>query len=320
MLPTPLRTIVSEVEIQNSIVKNFKQYRTINQIAFYLGDGAGYYYDSDRLSAANLYNYPKITRLLGNVLAEKKGAKIAVVSLACGNCKTDKTILQPLQVAGYPFSFFGVDSSMAMLYKAGEVLNDVTFKARLICADVGAFNFKKELDRIMGEYDVVIYMFFGNIVGNLNQNYMTRMLNTILRPGDYVLLDVAGFKTITPPIREKLLERYTGYLHNPFETRFFLHPLKSLGVPDNCGELVLDTQKDSVTQAEVFKFSFKVKNSLRSVLEGEEIGLSHDEYIELYDILIYNLDKLTAFLEGKDFTLKDQVTLDFKTQLLFKKQ
>ena len=314
-----IQTINSEIEIRDNIVKNFKQYRTLTQPAFYLGDGAGYYYDSNRLSSGDQYNYPKITTLLGNVLAEKKGAKIALVSLACGNCKTDKTILQPLQAAGYSFSFFGVDTSMAMLYKACEVLNDVTFNARLICADVGAFTFKKELNRLMGEYDVVIYMFFGNIVGNLNQNYMTQMLNTMLRPGDYVLLDVAGFKTIPPPIREKLLERYTGYLHNPVEVRFLLYPLTHWGVPDTCGALVLDTQKDPVTRAEVFKFGFKVKNALRFVLEGEEVGLNRNDYIELYDILIYNLDELTAFLEGKNFTLKAQVSGDFINQLLFKR-
>ena len=316
MLPIPLRTIVSEVEIQDRIVKNFKQYRTVNHMAFYLGDGADYYYNV----STDHYSYPKITTLLKSVFTEKKGAKIAVVSLACGNCNIDNTVLEPLQAAGYPFSFFGVDSSMAMLYKAGEVLNNAAFNARLICADVGAFNFKKELDRIMGAYDIVIYLFFGNTAGNLNQNYMIRMLNTILRPGDYVLLDVVGFEQITPKIKDKLEERYTGYLNDPADIRFLLYPLNRLGIPDRCGELVLDTKKDITTQAKVFKFGFISNQAIQFTLEGEEISITPNEYIDLLDILVYNLPILTTFLEEKGFMLKEKIVGDHVNQLLFKKQ
>ena len=325
MLPIPLRTIVSEVEIQNSIVKNFKQYRTLNQTAPYVGAGAEYYYDPDMKFSGESYDYPKITTLLESVFTEKKGAKIAVVSLACGNCKKDRRVLEPLQAAGYPFSFFGVDSSMAMLYKAGEVLNDVTFKARLICADVGAFNFKKELDRIMGEYDVVIYMFFGNtfignILGNLNQTYMTDLLNNILRPGDYMLLDLVGFKTLTPTIREKLLERYTGYLTRAPEIKFFLNPLKFLGVSENFGELTLKMAKDDTTQAHIFIFGFKIHTPFRFTLEGDELIVNSNECINLYYIWAYDLYKLTEFLASRNFKLKEQRVGEFVSQLLFKRQ
>lgn len=323
-----LRTINSEVEIWKSVIKNFKQYRTVNQTAFYLGAGADRYYHpkvDTCLKFSKDFDYPAIARLLHDILAKTKGLKVTIVSLACGSCEKDKSVLEYLHELGYDISFFGVDSSMAMLKKASKVLHGITFNAQLICADIGAFHFKKELDRIIGEYDVAIYLFFGNtfignILGNLNQNYMTGILNNIIRPGDYMLLDIVGFKATTPHIQDKLLERYTGYLDNPAEVDFFLGPLKYFGVPEDCGELTLDIRKDPVTQALMPSYGFEVHTSIDFNLDGEEISLSPNEYINLFYILVYDLNELRKFLKTKKFKLKDQRIGDFANQILLQRQ
>lgn len=315
-----IKTLVSEVAIWEEIIKSFLKNRVIEQTAFYLGKGADHYYSPNKTSSGDKYNYPKIAQLLENVLTPKKGAKTAIISLGCGNCEKDKKILEHLQQAGYPFSFFGIDSSMAMLQKAGATLNDVAFETQLICADFGALSFRKDLDKIIGEYEVKIFLFLDNTFGNLNQSHIANVFDNMLHPGDHLLLDVAGFKTITTLTQANLFKRYLQYVENPFEIEFRLGPLKALGIPEENGKLTLEIAIDDATKARVFTFGFKITRFTIFELEGETIKLSDNERIHLIYILIYDLDKLTQFLEERDFKLQNQVIGEFVNQLLFKKQ
>ncbi len=314
-----LKIIHSEVEIQNDIVKNLKQHRVINQTALYLGDGVDLYYNPDAILSKH-YDYHKVAQLLEDVLAKRKNEKIAIVSLGCGSCQTDKGMLERLQEKGaHNIVFFGVDSSMAMIQKAKEVLRDVTFEAHLICADFGAENFREQLKKITGNYDLGIYLLFGGTFSNLNQGYISDVLHNTLNTGDYMLLDIAGFDTMTTDILSKLFERYVKYLENPDEADFFLGPLKGFGVPKSAGRLILDIAKDDATQAQVFKFRFKIVSP--TVFElGESVILSPNECVDLCKILIYDLGELKKFLDIKQFKLKDQNLGDFHHQLLFQKQ
>ncbi len=314
-----IRTINSEADIWESIVKNFKHYRTINQTAFYLNEGASHYYDPKRRFPRENYDCLGIAKMLANIFTEKKGLKVALVSLACGNCGKDKVILEHLQNMGHSVPFFGVDSSMAMLYKANGILCETAFQHQLVCADIGAFDFRKRLDRMIGEYDLTIYLFLGNILGNLNQNYMSRILKNILRPGDYMLLDVAGFQHITPQVEDRMLERYTGYLSTPAEARFLMQPLKALGISEGCGQLTLKVTNDAAHQAKVYMFGFRVYTPDSVNLEEEIIDLSTNERIDLLHILVYNLNTLAEFLEKRGFEFKDQVVGEFMNQLLFQR-
>ena len=316
-----ISTIHSEVEIYKSIVKKFKQERVTDQTAFYLNERADIYYNPDKKFAGEQYDYSKITRLLENILAKKKGSKVVIVSLGCGNCEKDKIVLEHLQERGYNnIRFFGVDSSMAMIQKACNVLNNTPFEAHLICADFGALGFKKELDNIIGNYDIGIYLFFGNTFGNLHQGYIADVLKSILSTGDYLLLDIIGFKTITTTIQAKLFQRYLQYNENPADVKFHSGPIKALGVPEDCGKLTLEVTTDPATQARVFKFGFKVHTLTTLNLEEEEVNLSSNGRIHLIHILVYDLHKLTKFLEERSFKLKEQVTGKFLNQLLLQKQ
>ncbi len=322
---TQIKTINSEADIREDVVENFKVYRVIPQTACYIGDGTDRYYNpkrtnmSARYSGSN-YNYPKIAQMLNAALTTKKGGRIVVISLGCGSCEIDKAVLERLHKMGHDFSFFGVDSSMSMLYKAGEVLEDASFETDLICANFGTSKFKKGLGRIVGQYDVAIYLFSGNTLGNLNQSYIGDVLKNILRKGDYLLLDVAGFETVSSVVQAKMFKRYKGYLNNPADAEFYLGPLKELGVPESNGKLTLKVTEDDETQAQVFTFGFKVNTLTEFKLEEEEIGLSPNEHVVLHHVLIYDLDELTNFLETKRFKVKDRLIGEFMNQLLLEKQ
>ncbi len=316
-----IKTINSQSQIQQDIIKTFKRNRVIDQMACYLGAGTDRYLNPIRASASgNKYNYPRIAKLLEDALSQKKDAKVAIVSLGCGSCEKDKIILEDLKKSGHDFSFFGIDSSMNMLYRASDVLNDATFEAHLICADFGASDFKKDLDKIIGKYDVGIYLFLGNTLGNLNQSYIADVLKNTLRTGDCLMIDISGFETITTSIQSKLFQQYKGYLHNPDDAAFCLGPLEDLGIPIDSGKLVLKTEEDDVTRAQVFTFGFKVNTSINFNLGGEESNLSPNEYIDLHHVLVYDLRELIKFLETKKFKIKDQLIGDFRNQLLLQKQ
>lgn len=316
-----IKNFISDVAVRQTISEGLEVDGVINQMAFYLGKGADLYYDPLKAGSAEKYDYFKIAQLLEKVLADKKGLKVAVVSLGCGNCEKDKIILEHLQEMGYNVAYFGVDSSITMLNKAKErVLKDITFEAHLICANFGAFNFKKELNNLLKDYEVKIYLFMGSTLSNLRQTYIANKLKSILHTGDYLLLDIGGFETITSLVQARLFQRYRGYLTSPPEVDFFLAPLKALGVPRDCGRLILKVDKDSATQAQVFIFGLKISTEKDYYFEDEEITLSPNEYIRLYHILIYDLKELVKFLETKKFTLKDQVIGDFMNQLLLERR
>lgn len=315
-----VQNITSEVAIREHFTGDFKKYGTINQMAFFLGAGAEIYYDPDKVGSGNKYDYPKIAQLIAKELTKNKDSKIAVVSLGCGNCQKDKIILEYVQEMGYKISFFGVDSSTAMLHKANSVLSDATFEKHLIFVDFGALNFKKELDKITEDYDLKIYLFLGNTFGNLPQSYIANMLKNLLHPRDYLLLDVCGFETITPLIQAKMFKKFREFFKNPPDAEFYLHPIKTLEIPVDCGRLVLDATKDNATQAQIFTFGFKIGTLTDFYLEEDELTLSPNEYIQLGNIFIYDLKELVKFLRTKKFILKDQLVGEFMNQLLLQRK
>lgn len=314
-----IRTINSEVDIQEECTKNFKKKRIIDQTALYLGTCANNYYNPNTAFSAQ-YDYPRLIQLLTNTLSEKKDLSVAIISLGCGSCEKEKPILDHLKKVGYNISFFGVDSSMAMIKKAARVLNNATFEPHLICADFGGLNFKKELNKIIGDYSVKMYMFFGNTFGNLNQSYVTDVLKNIMRTGDYLLLDIVGVEAVTPLMRSKLFERYVKFIEHPPEKRFFFGPAKALGIPEDCGEMALEVNTDHTTQALIFRFKFKINRSVKFNIEQEEVNLSTNEYIHLCDILVYDINELIKFLKKRSFKLEEQILGYPWNQLLLQRQ
>lgn len=316
-----VRPINSEMEIQKDVVKNFKRRRTVNQTAFYLDSGADHYYNPDKKFSGEQYDYHKITQLLENILVKKKSEKIVIVSLGCGSCEKDKIVLEHLQEKGYNnIRFFGVDSSIAMIQKATSVLDEATFDANLICADFGVAGFKEGLNKIIGHYDIGIYLFFGNTFGNLNQSYIADVLRNILHEGDYLLLDIIGFEEITTTIQASLFQRYLGYLDNPADVKFSLSPFDTFGIPKDCGKLTLQVTTDAVTQARVYLFGFKVETSTDFNIEREAFNLAPNEEVSLHFIMIYDLNELNKFLKTKKFEVKEKIIGKFLNQLLLEKK
>ncbi len=315
---TTIRTINSEVEIRDDMTKSFKRHRVLEQNAFYLSDGAKNYYNPNKKFSKSKYNLDGIYSMLKKTLKNKNN-KTAIISLGCGSCEKEKEILTRLNKENYNFSFYGVDSSMSMINLADKALNSAKFPSNLICADFGSLKFRLELDKIIGKYDVKIFLFFGHTLGNLNQSYMADILKNLMNKGDYLLIDIIGFKEINSEKEAKLFERYVSYLNSEPEIEFFLYPLKNLGVDTSCGEVTLEMRKNTTINALLFQFGFKVLKQFEFFLDGDEVILIPDEYIELYNILIYDLNKLTAFFERRNFKLKEMNTGQFLNQILFEK-
>lgn len=314
-----IRSINSESDVWKKIFNDLREYRVMNQMALYLDAGVDRYYNPNTAFLKH-YDYLKLAQLLARVLIEKQGLSVAIISLGCGSCETDKVLLEHLQEMGYNFSFFGVDSSLRMIRKANDVLHSATFDTHLICANFGAFDFQEELDEIIGHYDVKIYTLFGSTMGNLDQGYIGDTLRDILLPDDYLLLDIGGFKTITYLNKLQLFNRYSEYIDSPYEAEFFLGPLKDFGVPQDIGKLILDIETDHATQAEVFIFKFEIKKSIELTLRKKTVGLTANEQIDVCRILVYDFNELIKFLKKKKFEFKDQLHGEYNNQLLFQRK
>ncbi len=319
-----IKTIQSETELRKIIVKKFTQERVTDQTAFYLNEGAELYYNPTKKTSGANYDYPKIAQMLKNILNQQKGGKAAIISLGCGNCGTDKVILEHLQELGYDIPLFGVDSSMDMLYKAKENLSNTAFETHLICGHFGTLELKEYLDETLEAYDLKIFLFLGNTFGNLHQGHIAEVLEDLLDPGDHLLLDVAGVETMTTVKQAQLFERYLQYIDNQAENQFFLQPIKTMGVTEECGRLTLETAMDNATQAIAFKFGFRVHTLTRFNLDKRGVTLGSNEHVSLYRILIYDLQELVKFLEEREFVFQEQllgnVNNQLVNQLIFKRQ
>lgn len=325
--PAYLHCITSQVDVYKSIVQNLKQHNKINQSAFYTGT-LWKSYDVPYIEFSPVpeeeYEYPATLQWLKTLFEDHEGAKVAVISLGCGACEKEKIVMEQLQKEGYQVPFFGVDTSMELIHRAREAFYRSPVQSCFIQADLGEGYFKKELDRMIGVYDVVIYLFLGNtfisdMLNNPSPKKMTNTLKALIKPGDYMLLNPAGAIKLPHISQNKLLDHYKGYCKNPDARRFLLHPLKVLGISEDCGELTLTIARDDTTGAQVTTFIFRVHTPFRFTLEGEEVILNPNEYIELFCIWFYELESLTVFLEEQNFELKGQVEGAFMNQLLFQK-
>lgn len=316
----PIQTISSETAIWRNMTQNFRKYRVLDYIAFYLGTGADYYNHPDNLFSPQGYDYPKIAQLIADILPKNTAAKTAIVSLGCGSCENDRRILEHLQALGHTMPFVGVDASMAMLHKAQKALEGVTFDTRLLFADFSTEDFEKELNNIVDQYDLRIYLFMGNTLSNFHQSYITNKLSNMLHTGDYLLLDVAGCSEMPFQIHDKVHGRHTDSPANSPEKEFLLHPLKVFGVPEHCGKITLTETDYEAAGAQEVTFGFRVHTSCGFNLEGMEINLYPNDLVELHHVLTYNLTKLARYLEEKNLIVKEKVGGECMNQLLLEKQ
>ncbi len=315
-----IKTIHSETELWKAVIEKFEQHRIIDQTAFYLDKGVDLYYSPDKKTSSINYDYPKMAQMLKNIFTQQNVGKAAIVSLGCGDCEKDKMVLKHLQEIGCDVTFFGIDASMEMLHKAKNTFSNTNFNANLICGSFGAPGFKEDLEKIIGEYDLKVFLFFGGTFCNLHQGYIADTLNRILNIGDYLLLDVAGVETMTTVKQAQLFEKYLRYNEASIEMAFHLAPIKTLGIPEESGRLTLETTTDDATQAIAFNFGFRMHTLTTLNLDSGEMTLSPNEHIKLVHILVYDLQKLAEFLEIRNFMFKERIPGDFHNQLLFQKQ
>lgn len=308
--------------------KQFLKDRTIHMSAFYQGDGVDNFYSPERANSKDQYDYSGIASLI-DTYSDKY---MNVISLGCGDCRIDKMILHKLRESKVVFQFFGVDSSCEMIEKARKNSGLSNF-----C--VGDF---MEID--MGHlcrFDRSVFMMIGNTFGNFDQNTIIEKMFSLMKEKDLFLLDIASFHNIDNDVEIKLKERYTSYTYNKANKDFLLRPIKNLGIPVECGDLLVKSSKDepivnspiltpygsfvshpkhiSHTGASCFDFFFKIQKDTTVNICKTEVSLKEGESIHLHKILVYDIQLLIPFMKENGFKHLGTVMSGFKNQLLFEK-
>lgn len=316
-----IRTINSEVEIRKDFHRNFKFDRELDQNAFYLGDGSKFFYnlDKDRRKKINYEtkdneNYEILKK---NFL--KKGETLAFVSLGCGDGKHELEMLNRAVAEGYDIAYFGVDSSMSMLNLTRENFQNCKFPVNLICGDFTSDIFHFELRNILKGYSKCLFLFLGNTLANVPQNYIADILRNMLKSDEYLWLDVFSSES-TQKNSGELFERYMKYLENEEYKKFFFNPLIDLNVPVEKGELIVEMRNERSLKSIYFQFQFLVKEKIEFEMEGDIITLLPDDVINLIYTRVYDAEVLIKFFSSRDFKLFERKGTADSSQLLFKKE
>jgi uncharacterized SAM-dependent methyltransferase len=185
--------ITSEEELQEGFFRLFREKKAVSIAMEYLGEGADYYYSFyDNLE---LPNYDESTssnyvEFFKRHLDESAG-KTAFVSLGCGNAFYEKPVLAYMQREGRDFSYFGVDSSHAMLVKAQKNLESLDLSGELLCADFGSDEFFRQMLAKTEGFERRIFGSFGGTLGCIDMEYLSNVFSHIMRPGDMLWFDVS---------------------------------------------------------------------------------------------------------------------------------
>ncbi|MCA9497243.1 MAG: class I SAM-dependent methyltransferase [Nanoarchaeota archaeon] len=319
---TIIRTINSEVDIRKGLNRNFKLNRVFEQNSFYLSSGAGAYYNIN--SELRLHHKKKndwkteYNFLKKNFL--KKNQNIAFISLGCGNGGREKEILAKAQEEGYNLKYFGVDCSMSMIALAVDNLRNKSYKKDFICADFTSVDFRIELENIVGEFDKKIFVFFGNTLANVPQNYIADTLRNLLKKDDILWLDVATRDDLSESTAGDLFENYLNYIKNEDYIKFFTSPLEKIGVNLNSGELIMEMKKENSLNALQFQYGFHLNKKIEVKVDNEYITLIPGDNIELINTRIYDVTSLISFFEARHFKLIDNIKTGGFTEICFKKE
>ncbi|MCA9459553.1 MAG: L-histidine N(alpha)-methyltransferase [Nanoarchaeota archaeon] len=249
----------------------------------------------------------------------KKGEKIAIISLGCGNGEGEKVILEDLYRDGYTINYYGVDSSMSMIKLASKNLNKNSYPKSFICADFASENFRRDFELLVSNYDKRIFVFLGNTLGNVQQDYMADTLRNMLKSDDILWLDVVNRPDNLESTAGKNFERYSKFLNNPDFINFFKYPLDKLNIPFENGELLIEMRRENSLNALLFTFDFLINKKTEVEIDGEIVTLLPDDTIELINVRDYDVKSLIAFFESRHFKFQDKFSKNNKAEVVFKK-
>ncbi|PCI25452.1 hypothetical protein COB57_01900 [Candidatus Peregrinibacteria bacterium] len=284
-------------------LSQFSFRRAFEQKMLYFSDGADMFLDQ---CVVCYENDPDLldadVSVLKNVMAQKKN--IALISLGCGDASREKMLLDLLPAAG--LDYYGIDSSHIMLDRAKETLKNSHRKSELVCLDFGSSELKDWVDKTVLDYDLRIFVFFGNTFANIPQAYMADSLRMVMLPGDILWLDVTFRKGVSSLGDGKLYERYQGWLKSTKMRNFILRPLKMVGLPEKNIDLRLEMKREVSVGALKFIFYLEMKNKTEIEVLGETLTLLPEDIVNILQIRAYAPNKLLQFFEARGFEPFDE--------------
>lgn len=308
-----VKTITSEAEVKEQFVNELKRRKETNQNAFYLNKGAELFYGA-RSFANNLadHYWPFFYKNIPD-----KNKKIAYISMGCGNGVREKEALKAMYEAGYQFTFFGVDSSVAALELVRQEYVDFEFPKQYLCADFGSPRFREEILDLTKDYDVRVYAFFGGTIGNIEPDYVADIMADMMKPGDYLWIDVYTRRGKTSLDDRKLYELYRDYLDQEAQQDFIFYPSSELGIPRKSGNLFVEMTTKEDLDALLFTIKFAITEKVKVKYRNQRITLLPGNELSLIKILNFDPNGLVKFFEERDFAYVDMEVIDGGGQFMF---
>lgn len=296
---------ISDLDLDIELLTDIKN-RAIEQKQLYLENGANKYYNSTankipRPHSSIGFSNDEYADFIYEHCLGNKQHKVAITSLACGNCSKEKRLIERMSNDAYDFIFMGMDSSKSMLQIAEETLHDTHGNIRLICSDFSSPSFRQEVSRLIKEYDQRIFFFLGSTIGNISLTNIADTLSNTLEKGDMLLLDVITRPDESQESDVKIFQKYASYLDIPELVTFYFNPLERIGVPFENGEMTLQMFKEESTGALRFEFGFLFKVKTRLNFREENITILPGENITINTIRVYDPNKFLSFFTEHDF-------------------
>jgi len=302
----PIIELTEPRALESDYLAEFQKTRRVPQNLFYTNEGAEAFYLYRQPDFAELGCAAECAFMASRGLWEA-GDRLAFISLGCGNGQAEKSLLTALHDDGVPVSYFGVDSSRAMLELARANLADAEFTSRFVLADFAADHFVSRLRALTAGHDVRIYAMMGATFGNFDQEFIARVLQQLLEPGDYLYLDVVP-RYCEDGADAALCDRLSRLPQNM--EGFFDSLLRRLCIDRASGEVfgkqVAEERLDTIR----YTFCFRAEEQIRFPYFEGAATLDAGECIELLTIRAYNPEALRAFLDSYGFETLDSFVPD----------
>lgn len=223
--------------------------------------------------------------------------RTAIVSIGCGDARTDAELLKKLDGATHETSFLGVDLSRGMLENAASRLRQATFPWSLLHADFLRKTSRKEIDDATADAKRRIFLFLGNTFSNATPEETVPALGSSLRRDDYLLFDIFTRTGTTAKDDDALREMYWKDFTTPSERAFMLSPLLELGIDVNHGELKLETAVEPETRALQLTFRFVFTRTVTATYAGQSFTFAAGDGLRLFQFHVYDVEGLLAYLD-----------------------
>ncbi len=287
-----------EQALEKDYLAEFRRTKVVPQNLFYTAQGAESFYTYRQSDLRKICWQDEVEFFAEQPFVTPE-RPLAFISLGCGNAGAEKMLLRALATS-YAVAYFGVDSSRAMLKLAQVTLADETFARHYILADFTHEQFRTKLQSHIASYDVHIYALIGGTFGNFEQHAIADALDQMLRPGEYLYIDVVPKQAGKV---DDLRGRFSRLPHNL--PRFFEGLLEKLGLSPAAGHWVSEEIVENELDTLRYTFFFEPKETVTCHCFGGAMELSPGERIQLMTIRAYDPPSLKAFMAERGFVYVD---------------